>query len=517
MYLILTASKDTYITNKIIDNKFRATDANVGEAGTIDIFKLYDESVYVSGSTRITGSVRETSRGLIKFELDKLQTLTASILDLNSSKFQARLKMYDIMGGQATPSNYSLVLYPLSMSFDEGIGRDVSAFSDLDTANFITASVSNGSPALWNMSGANSPGLLGSNNIDYITSGTIDSQTLDFGSSQYFKNGNEDLDVNVTTFVSSALAGNIANLGFRISFSGSNDTDDKTRFVKRFASRHSSNLLKVPQLRILWDDSIVDNHEDFIFDISGSLFLKNYVRGIERNLISGSSGTEVAGSNCMKLKIQVQDFSKTFDASQHFAGTDANSITGLYSSSFAVSSFDSAYVNNSNETISLLIKKSGSIKFDTYWLSSDESIAFLTSSLEIKPSRKSNFSRNPADLQFKFVNLDTSYTSKDEVNISVFVEDTSLQQKAYKIPRKLKSITLSKVYYRVREITTNTVIIPFGENKNSTKLSSDTDGLSFKFYMSSLPKGFIYCFDLLVKDYGENRIYNSISGRFKVI
>ena len=29
MFLILTASKDTYLTNKIIDNAFRATDATL--------------------------------------------------------------------------------------------------------------------------------------------------------------------------------------------------------------------------------------------------------------------------------------------------------------------------------------------------------------------------------------------------------------------------------------------------------------------------------------------------------
>ena len=43
MYRILKAKKDTYVTNRIINNKFRATDANVGQAGTLDLFKLYDE------------------------------------------------------------------------------------------------------------------------------------------------------------------------------------------------------------------------------------------------------------------------------------------------------------------------------------------------------------------------------------------------------------------------------------------------------------------------------------------
>ena len=43
MHRILSASKDAYITNKVINNQFRATDANVGQAGTLDLFKLFEE------------------------------------------------------------------------------------------------------------------------------------------------------------------------------------------------------------------------------------------------------------------------------------------------------------------------------------------------------------------------------------------------------------------------------------------------------------------------------------------
>lgn len=517
MYLILTSSKDAYITNKIIENKFRATDANVGKAGTIDIFKLYEESTFLSGSTTITGSVREDSVGLIKFNLEKINELTASNLDLNSSKFKAKLKMYDILGGQATPSNYSLVVYPLSMSFDEGIGRDVSSFGDLDVCNFITASMSSGSPVLWNMSGANSPGYLGSGNIDYITSGTIGIEALDFGSTQYFKNGNEDLNVDITTFVSSALADDIPNFGLRVSFSGSDYTDDKTRFVKRFASRHSSNLLKVPQLHVSWDDSIVDNHQDFVFDVSGSLFLKNYVRGLPSNLVSGSLASEISGNSCMKLKIQNQNYSKIFNASQHSAGTGDNFTSGLYSASFAISSFDSSYVNSSNETIKDLINKSGSIDFKTFWISLDETVGFHTGSINVKNSRKSSFSSQPSELQFNFTNLKSSYSEKDETYLKIFVEDLSLEEKSYKIPRSKQSITLSSAYYRVREVYGNNIVVPFDDINSSTKLSSDSDGLSFLFHMSNLPKGFTYCFDILIKDYGENRLFKEASGRFKVV
>ena len=131
MYLVYTGSKDTYITDKIIDNSFSASDANVGQAGTIDIFKLYDETV-LNGTT---GSA-EISRGLIKFDLAPIRELTGSLIDINDSSFKVKMKLHNLLGGTAVPSNFTLVVAPLSKSFDEGFGRDLSAFSDLDVANF---------------------------------------------------------------------------------------------------------------------------------------------------------------------------------------------------------------------------------------------------------------------------------------------------------------------------------------------------------------------------------------------
>ena len=64
MYLVFTASKDTYITNKVLSPTLRATDANLGGATTIDLFKLFDESIFTGETTPI-----ELSRGLIYFEL----------------------------------------------------------------------------------------------------------------------------------------------------------------------------------------------------------------------------------------------------------------------------------------------------------------------------------------------------------------------------------------------------------------------------------------------------------------
>ena len=61
MYLVFTASKDTYITNKVIAGVRRATDANVGYASTVDLFKLHNESSMKDE----TGDIQELSRGLL--------------------------------------------------------------------------------------------------------------------------------------------------------------------------------------------------------------------------------------------------------------------------------------------------------------------------------------------------------------------------------------------------------------------------------------------------------------------
>ena len=121
MYRILTASSDCYLTNKIINNSFRATDANTGQAGTLDLFKLYDESTLSGSSTPI-----ELSRILLKFDLNPLRQLTGSILNLNN--FKAELKLFDVYGGQTVPTNFTMSILPLSKSFDEGFGRDIATF-----------------------------------------------------------------------------------------------------------------------------------------------------------------------------------------------------------------------------------------------------------------------------------------------------------------------------------------------------------------------------------------------------
>ena len=512
MYLIYTASKDTYITDKIIDGKFRAQDANVGQAGTIDLFKLYDETMLNS-----TTGAAEISRGLLKFDLQPLKNLTGSVIDVNSNKFKVKLKMTNLVGGTATPTNFTLVVAPLSQSFTEGWGRDVVLFSDLDSANFLTASVSDGSAVLWNVSGANGGGLLGDSNLDYVSSGSIDGTLQTLSPYQKFVNGNENLFVDVTTIVSATLDGKIPDHGFRLAFTGSEENDAKTRFVKRFASLQSSNPVKKPQLHVMYDDSVADTTANFVFDHSGSLFLNNFVRGQRKNFLSGAAGTEVSGDSCMTLRLELDDWSKKITASQISRGTDSSAVTGLYSASFAVSTFDSSYVNSSNEKLLNFINASGSITFDAIWCSTDGTVGYHTGSLKVGRSNSTNYVSSPANLVFNPVMLPSKMQSDEILKIVFFVEDRGMApQKAYKLPYRIKSTVLSSVYYRIRDLDTGLEIIPFETSSNATKLSSDADGMYFELRTQSLPTGRNYILDLLVKDYGQDQIFLGVGQGFRV-
>lgn len=513
MYLIFTASKDTYITNKIIDSSFRATDANVGQAGTIDIFKLYDEYNLVGD----TGSI-ELSRGLVKFDLDPIKQLTGSIIDINDSSFRVLMKMSNLIGGTAVPSDFNLEVAPLSRSFDEGSGRDLASFADLDVANFVTSSVSGGSAVTWHVTGANAGGLLGSSDIDFITSGTIDGTLTTLTASQNFLKGTEDLLVDVTTIISATLDGKIPDYGFRIAFKPSEETDQKSRFVKRFASTNSANPLKKPSLSFIFNDSITDTNTDFVFDITGSQYLNNFVRGDRYNFISGAAGTEITGDSCMNLKIKKGQFEKLYDVSQVKRGTNQTLVNGLYKSDFAVSLFDTTRINNENETLLSFINASGSVDLQTFWESKDGTVGFHTGSMTIRKSKSTTYSANPGNIIIQPITLPSRMQHDEVLKISFFVTDRSIVQKVYKVPYRTKSAILQNAFYQIRDIDSGEIVIPFNDDtqQNGTKLSSDSTGIYFILRTITLPRGKNFAIDIKIKDFAQEQIFLNVGQGFKV-
>lgn len=517
MYRILSASYDTYITDKIIRNSFRATDTNVGQAGTLDLFKLYGESVSGSASNPI-----EISRVLTKFDLSPLSaSLVEGKIDINDSTFKAELVLNDIYGGQTTPNNYKLIVMPLAQQFQEGIGRDVVTYNDLGATNFITASYINGVYKAWNTAGALKSGSLGDSNIDVIASGSLSgpdgTSTVGLSPEQYFDTGKENLSVDITRIISGTITNQISDYGFLIGFSGSYEKDENTYFVKRFASKNSSREDLRPKIVVKYDDSITDNHENFIFDITGSLFLNNYHRGTLSNILSGAAATEIQGHNCIKIRLVSgsgsEYFTKTVTGSQYSIGDSFQ--TGIYSASFAISQFDSTLYDH--------IKKASSASFSAIWSSgtdtfpdNDSTVGYHTGSLIIQTPFRTSFDGSQKRLLVNMKNLRPNYRKKDLTKLRVFIEDKDREIVFKKKPFETKSQVFEKMFFQVKDAKSDRIIIPFDTINNSTKLSSDSDGMYFNFYMDSLPAGYTYLFEFLIKDFANDYFIKDVSAKFNV-
>jgi hypothetical protein len=486
MFAVITASSDTYITDKFIGTE-RAVSGNVGLAGTLDLFKLWDESNVVTGTSELT-------RVLLGFDWGRLQEITSSTLDIND--FRAYLKMKSVIGGQPAPTDFTLSLFPLSSSFREGIGRDVSTFSHIDAANFISNSIG----VLWNAEGANAGGLLGSSDIDYIASGNFgDGLGLrSFEVTQNFIDGNEDLVMDITDFVSASMVGLLPYPNFRLSFTGSQETDAVTYFVKRFGSRNAKNSLLRPRIEVYWDDSRFDSREIAKFNVSGTLYIRNTVFGERTNLVSGSSLTPITGSNCLLVRFTTGSYSKYFTGSQD---SQSGFIGGIYSAPYIFASSDSGAITGSF-TLSDALQASGSITFEEVWTSLDETVVFKSGTFEVT-------SLEPSEDIFgnDRVRMTCSGPSTAPPNTLVLVRckffDLALEDYSSKFSIERKPIPVTGLY-RVIDTQSKEVYIDF--NLTGNWLSADRNGNYFEFYSDSIPYGRPVHFEFKVNYNGKSRI-----------
>lgn len=527
MYRVLSSSKDTYITDKYVGG-LRCSGSNVGQAASIDLFKLYNET-FVTLSASVSGVI-ERSRGLIQFDLSTLNTLTASgKLNTNNSSFQAYLSLKDIYGGQTTPSNFTLRLIPVSKSWDEGRGSDVVAYRDLDAANFLTASISNGTVSLWNGGGASVSGTLGDAAIDIITSGNLGLGLEDLTVSQTFSVGNEDLLMDVTRLVSGTLKGLIPDLGWRLSYVDSQENDTTTRFVKRFGSRHTLNIDLHPKLIVKYNDQMLDDTGELEFNSPQNVFFYNSVNGALSNFVSGS--TSIVGSNCALLRLiasksvtfTTSSFSVSHNATishltrslsvitQSFSASQLQlggvSQTGIYTSSLDINLA-------SNSTVSVFMSGALEQGFRYELLSPDGTYGLAQGYYLFKKPLAGNSNVSERNWVMNITNLKDLYLSGELARLRVFIEDYNADLKPIRIPSKTNSVILRNLKWRVIQPFTKKVVIPF--DSSATLCSTDADGMYFDCYFSDLEPGNVYEFEFMVTENGSDYYLNDRGFRFKV-
>jgi len=496
MFKTLRARSDTYITDRIIEGE-RRTNANVGQAASLDLYKLYGQNE-VSGS-----AVSEQTRLLVWFDLDPLRALvTSQQIDITDPSFNVSMHLFDVYGGQPTPTNFDVDVYPLSQSFDEGGGRDIVKYSDSDSTNWLTASYPD---VPWITSGCGFGGDA-SDSVDYVTeiSGTS------VRSTQTFVSGEEDLCVDVTAAVSATLVGLIPDAGFRVSYSEAIENDTRSYFVKRFGGRNAYNEDKHPQLKVRFDDSILDDSQILELDSSGSIFMYSYRRGDPANLLSGT--VEITGSNSLMLRLTTPISGGTHDF--YFTGSQfargVSHIDGIY--------YADAHIPASDQYVTAKLLETGSVDFTPIWTSLDETIAFVTgSNVTFYPPTRTQRRLEQSKYTITATGLRQSHKTDERLIVRVNIFDhTSPRIKFVKRPIELPGIVIRDVHYQVRDAITAERVIPFDTTYKSTRCSSDNAGMYFELDTSSLRDQRSYVIDVMIDAYGSQFVYRDVSPVFRI-
>ena len=502
MYRIIRSNKDAYITNKVIKGK-RKYFSNTGASATLDLFKLYGASFDGNRNPNI-----ELSRLLIHFDLSTLREMYASgSIDISDPSFTCKLHIRDVYGGQPTPSNFEIILHPLSSSFIEGQGKDVSYYSDYDTCNWMSSSLSNA----WFEPGCAKPCNAALGGGDYITSSlSLPSTAV----TQNFPEGSENACLNITKLISGTLTGELPDNGWRLSLTTALEENNQTYFVKRFASHNSFDDGKHPTLTVGYDDSISEDSQSLMLDSSGKINLYNYDNGTLTHILSGSSLTALTGVNCITLKLSMQIPGGTYDlffsGSQYSHGNRGkNYVRGIYTSTVAIP-YATAVIKSK-------VDDDGYVEFSSSWISNDKSVIFASGEKVTIRQPDRTGSRRIMNFVVNTTNVRGSYPIGvlSIVRLNIFDCNNPII-KLVRVPTIMQGLVVKGVYWRLRDSITGEIVIPFDEVGNSTKLSSDIEGMFFNFDTTGLIFGRTYVFDVLISQNNTRTLYQDISPIFSI-
>ena len=200
------ASEDNTLTNAYQENlTTRATASNAGAADIMEIFSIYGQTTG-SHPTKST----ELSRAIIRFPIGRISTDRTSGNIPKSGSVNFVLRLYHAETDQTTPKDAVYKIQALAQSWEEGYGTDLHLYEDISTSttgsNWVYASFN---PATkWNNQGGSVLSSSASPAPEYSTK---------------LANGDEDIEVDITSMVEEWVAGNIANYGLMLKLTSSQE------------------------------------------------------------------------------------------------------------------------------------------------------------------------------------------------------------------------------------------------------------------------------------------------------
>jgi hypothetical protein len=447
--------KDTSITN-YKRNNVPQTSSNSGLSEILQLFKIAGVSGSLTSSA--TGSF---SRILLKFDVSELRSLlTASLIPLSDVSYKLILK--DAQHNDTLPSSYDIEIFKLARDWDEGKGHDIDSFSDKGFANWDKAK----SNQFWTSPGGDTTG----SHVVY-----------------HFDSGFENVDADISDFVDDWVVNDNQNNGVLLKVSSSLESDYEDYFVKKFHSKHTFFKDLRPYVEARWDDSTKDDRSNFYFDYTGSLLLYNIIDGQFSNVVGASTGSDA-------LDIRITDLSGTIlSTSASYSGK-----VGIYSASFAIP----------------FASYSGSEFYDIWSINSK---TLMTGSFT--PVRQlSSQVVNQSKYVVSMPSLKNEYNLDELTRFRTFIRRRSYNPAVVSSSSiNVQSIIVPKAYYRIDNDRTKEQVVGFGTGSLEwTRMSYDSTGNFFDFYINSLSSGNVYRIIYLFNVDGQRQIIDN-NFKFRVV
>lgn len=503
------ATKDNTITNAYKANlTTRGTGSNMGASDILEVFSIYAQQASASS---------ELSRIIIDFDTDSITTARSDGDIPASGSVNFYLRMYNAEHSSTVPTEFTLTVASVSQSWSEGVGIDMEDYKDVDISgsNWISGSFH----SKWT-------GYGNKTTLAILEGGSFHSGSRASGelhpahtSSQYFTDGTEDLEVDVTHQVEEWLNGNTASYGFGVYLTSSLETATTSYYTKKFFGRNSQYFLKRPVLEARWDNSQQDDATNFYLSSSrapanenlNTIYLYNYVRGQLKNipnigtahpdnpyiLVSVYSGnydnSEPSGSKIIPAK------GGGVSATNDLNITGGYVSTGIYSASFAYTS-------------------SGITTIFPVWHSA--STEYLTASaISVKTFAEQRQYPTNAYIA-NITNLQAQYSTNDVAHFRVFTRSRDWNPNIYNVASaEMQPTIIEKMYYKVIRAVDEQIVISYATGSGDlgyTKLSYDASGSYFDLDMGIFETDFSYQISFLVND-GSDYIELKDKFNFRVV
>ena len=461
---------DNTITNAFRPNlTTRGTNANMGESDVLEVFSIYGQAS--SGST-------ELERILIKFPIsDVISDRTAGSIPV-SGGVSFYLKMSNARHSQTVPRDFTLNIYAVSRSWEEGFGLDMDGYTDIVyPGNIGSTWMSASQTTAWSEMGG-----------DYHSSPIY---------TDYFETGIENLEVDVTPLVEQWITGSAGggkeNYGFGVHLTGTQEAyysgsagadstsgqlnnlsgSQDTFYTKKFFGRGSEFYYKRPYIEARWNSSIKDDRGRVYVSSSllaaaennHTIYLYNIYGGHLRNIPSIGTGPI---------------FVELFSASA--GGASVSQITGGYVSTGIYSaSIEAASPPFVGET------------FYDRWGTAGLGTVFHTGSFKLRSHNAFSYNPNPKYV-VNITNLKPSYTKDEQVRLRLYTRQKDWSPTIYTVANSnIETLIIESASYQIFRIVDDLSIVPYGTSSdNCTQMSYDVNGNYFDFDMGILQSGYSY-------------------------